>query len=100
MNDEAKSHVEKLAEGRRGTRLVPFASQPVCDQTDRVGVEDFFAAEGRHAVVALAVETVVRWIADKADEPVARTVACKIGAGRVFSVLMKFVALGATHRFA
>ena len=87
-----KSHCQhgRAAAGDRlldFARFVPLATKPVGNQLHVPGSEPVFLRLhgelqiGRHAIVPLIVEPVVRGIGDDTDDPLRRSVACKIGRG-------------------
>src|SRR5581483_3216856 len=78
--------------GARG-RLVPVATQPVGDETDFLFAAHLLGPERRHAVVALAEETLVGRIGDERRQPLAGTKAGQIRTGGVITRIMKPVTL-------
>src|SRR5262249_15808905 len=79
-------------------RLNSFLAQPAGQKVDTLRIEAPAFTEGRHPVVALAIEAFVSRVPDEGTEPFERTPAGQIGSGGVFVLFAELMAFAATER--
>src|SRR2546421_10644399 len=77
--------------------FLPIPPQPIGQHGNRLRIQYFVVAEFRHAIVALAIITLMCRVSDQPNQPFAGTVAGQIRTGGVFVFAMKLVAFGAAH---
>ena len=77
----------------------PISTQPIHYESDGLGIENFFVAEGGHPIVALAVVAGVARICDEADQPFARAVSGQVRPSGIFILILKLMAIDAGGTF-
>src|SRR5262249_46317471 len=82
----------------REPRFNSFLAQPAGQQVDTLRIEARTFTEGRHPVVALAIETIVSWVSDERIEPFERAPAGQIGSGGVFVLFAELMAFDTAER--